>query len=59
MAVHSPVPSHWELDDLHQQPRHPEEGRAERLATWLVVYLTALLTSLALVGSAWALGFVR
>jgi hypothetical protein len=59
MAMHSPAPSHWQLDDLHDQPERPAEGRAERLASWLIVYLAALMTSLALVGSVWALGLIR
>jgi hypothetical protein len=59
MAVQSPAPSHWRLDDLRNRPRRSAEGRAERLASWLVVYLAALMMSLALVGSAWALGVVR
>ena len=59
MAVQSPAPSHWRLDDLRGRPRRSAEDRAERLASWLVVYLAALTTSLALVGSAWALGVVR
>lgn len=58
MAIRSPAPSHWQLDDLRTRPRRSAEGRAERLASWLVVYLAALMTSLALVGSAWALGVV-
>ena len=48
MAVQSPAP-----------PRRSADGPAERLASWLVVYLAALMSSLALVGSAWALGLVR
>jgi len=57
--MHSPAPAHWQLDDLHDQPQRSTEGPAERLASWLVVYLTALLTSLALGGSLWALGLIR
>jgi hypothetical protein len=48
MAVQSPAPS-----------RRSTEGPAERLASWLMVYLAALMTSLALVGSAWAIGLAR
>ena len=59
MAMHTPAPSHWQLDDVRDQQRRSAEGRAERLASWLVVYLAALMTSLALVGSAWAVGLVR
>lgn len=59
MAMRSPAPSHWRHDDLHDRPERLTEGRAERLASWLVVYLAALLSCLALVGSAWALGLVR
>ena len=36
-----------------------EDGRAERLASWLVAFLAAFLTSLAVGGSAWALGLAR
>jgi hypothetical protein len=57
MAVQSPARSRWQLEHRRQSP--PEEGRAERLASWLVVYLAALLTSLAVGGSAWALGLAR
>jgi hypothetical protein len=32
------------------------EGRAERWATWVLIYLAALATSLAVGASAWALG---
>jgi len=56
MAVHSSARSPWQTD--HRRAEHPEDGRAERLATWLVVYLAAFLTSLAVAGSAWALGLV-
>lgn len=59
MAVQSPAPARWRLDAPRNRPRRSAEGRAERLASWLVVYLAALMTSLALVGSAWALGVVR
>lgn len=59
MAVQSPAPARWQLDDPRPRSRRPTEGRADRLASWLVVYLAALMTSLALVGSVWALGLVR
>ena len=59
MAIRSPAPSHWQLGDPRNRPRRPAEGRAERLASWLIVYLAALMACLALVGSAWALGIVR
>ena len=59
MAMHSSAPSHWKLGDAHDRRPRSTEGRAERLASWLVVYLAALMASLALVGSAWALGLVR
>ena len=49
MAVHSPASS-------SEHAERVGEGWAERLASWLVVYLAALMTSLALVGSVWALG---
>jgi hypothetical protein len=59
MAMRTPAPSYWQLKDLDDRPRQAAEGRAERLASWLVVYLAVLMTSLALVGSVWALGLVR
>lgn len=58
MAIRSPAPSHWQLDDLRNRSQRPPEGRAERLASWLIVYLAALMACLALLGSAWALGIV-
>lgn len=57
MAVQSPAPSPWLSED--QRPEEPAEGPAERLATWLIVFLAALLTSLAVGGSAWAFGLAR
>jgi len=60
MAMHSPAPSsYWQLEDRPDRTHRSAEGPAERLASWLVVYLAALMTSLALVGSVWALGLVR
>lgn len=50
MAVRAPAP---ELPNA--EPR-ASEGRAERWATWILVYLAALTTSLAVGASAWALG---
>jgi hypothetical protein len=58
MAIRSPAPSHWQLDDRRDR-RPSTEGRVEQLASWLVIYLAALMTSLALVGSAWAFGLTR
>ena len=58
MAIQSPAPSHWHLD-APRDGRPTSEGRAERLASWLIVYLAALMTSLALVGGAWAVGLAR
>jgi hypothetical protein len=57
MAVQSPAQASWPRDD--RADNLPHEGRAERLASWLIVYLAALLTSLAVGGSAWAMGLVR
>ncbi len=59
MAIHPPVSSNWRA--VHPQDEAPRanEGRAERLASWLIVYLAALMTSLALIGSVWALGVAR
>jgi hypothetical protein len=36
-----------------------DEGRAERLASWLLVYLAAFASSLALGASIWALWLLR
>jgi hypothetical protein len=58
MARHSPAPSSWRTVQSGVQASGSAEGRAERLATWVIVYLAALMTSLALVGGAWALGLV-
>jgi hypothetical protein len=57
MAIQSPAQSPWLSED--QRPVQPEEGRAERLASWLVVYLAAFVSSLAVGGGAWAMGLVR
>jgi hypothetical protein len=37
----------------------PGEGRAERWATWVLIYLAVLTTSLAIGASLWALGLIR
>ena len=58
MAIQSPARAPWE-PDKHRDEQEEEDGRAERLASWLVVYLAAFLTSLAVGGSAWALGLAR
>ena len=57
MAVQSPAESPWLSED--QRSEEPVEGPAERLATWVVIYLAALLTSLAVGGIAWAFGLAR
>ena len=57
MAIQSPPQTTWQRDD--RPDGLPREGRAERLASWLIVYLAAFLTSLAVGGGAWAMGFVR
>ena len=59
MAVRSPATAHWQLNHLQERPARPREGRAERFASWLIVYLTVVLTSLTLGGGAWALGLLR
>ena len=59
MAMHAPAPAPWRLARLPERARRPVEGRAERIASWLIVYLTAFLSSLALGGAAWALGLIR
>jgi hypothetical protein len=59
MAMQSPASSHWQLNRLPERQARPHEGRAERFASWLIVYLTVFLTSLTLGGGAWALGLVR
>ena len=56
MAIQVPAPSEQQRD---HQTDPAGEGPAERLASWLIVFLAALLTSLALGGSAWALGLAR
>jgi hypothetical protein len=57
MAIQSPAQSPWLSDD--HRPEQPEEGAAERVASYLVVYLAAFVTSLAVGGGAWAMGLVR
>ena len=57
MAIQSPARTTWQRDDHPDEL--PPEGRAERLASWVVVYLAAFLTSLAVGGGAWAMGLVR
>jgi len=59
MAIQSPARAPWEPDKHRDEQEQEEDGRAERLASWLVVYLAAFLTSLAVGGSAWALGLAR
>ena len=56
MAVRSPGPSHWPAERLPESDHGPAEGRAERWANWLLIYLAALMSSLAVGGAAWALG---
>ena len=61
MAIQSPARSSWRLSDGDRAKRSgdvPHEGPAERLASWVVVYLAALLTSLAVGGSVWAFGLM-
>jgi hypothetical protein len=62
MAANAPIGASWTAprpsNGGPQPTARPTEGRAERIASWLVVYLAALLTSLAVGGSAWALGLV-
>jgi hypothetical protein len=58
VAVRAPIPSvsavgPAEHDELAQRP---SEGRAERWASWIVIYLAVLVSSLALGASAWAFG---
>lgn len=57
MAIQSTAQTSWPRDERADEL--PQEGRAERLASWLVVYLAAFLTSLAVGASAWAMGMVR
>jgi hypothetical protein len=57
MAIQSPTQTPWPADP--HRAEQPEEEPGERLANWLVVYLAAFLTSLAVGGSAWAMGLVR
>lgn len=68
MAVRPPVAPSTTVAARNGLPwkseRHPEldgrstEGRAERWATWIIIYLAALVSSLAVGASAWALGLV-
>jgi hypothetical protein len=50
----------WVVEQQADGERHsaalPTEGRAERWATWVLIYLAALTASLAIGASAWALG---
>lgn len=50
MAVRAPAPARQAAESRQR------EGRAERWATWVLIYLAALTTSLAVGASAWALG---
>ncbi len=59
MAVQSPATARWQIDRRQDRPPRASEGRAERFASWLIVYLTVLLTSLTVGGGVWALGLVR
>jgi hypothetical protein len=64
MAVRTPAPAHsaapaddgWAEMRRTDAEARPNEGRAERWATWVLIYLAALMTSLAVGSSAWALG---
>lgn len=59
MAASSPAPSRRATEHQPECQHRPAEGRAERWATWLLLYLTALMSSLAVGGAAWALGLVQ
>ena len=59
MAPQSTAPAQWRHDPLSAHLRPADDEPAERLASWLMIYLTALLSSVALVGSAWVLVVVR
>ena len=59
MDIQSPVRAPWDADQHPDEREQEEDGPAERLASWVVVYLAAFLTSLAVGGSAWALGLAR
>jgi hypothetical protein len=54
------TPSAWITEpqpDAESYPAaRPTECRAERWATWVLIYLAALTTSLAIGASVWALG---
>jgi hypothetical protein len=58
MATQSPASAPWQTDQRPDEQQE-EDGRAERLANWLMVYLAAFLTSLAVGGSAWVLTLAR
>ncbi|MCC7372566.1 MAG: hypothetical protein IT306_29400 [Chloroflexi bacterium] len=51
-------PLGWQRESRAELDGRPAEGRAERWATWVVIYLAALVSSLAVGASAWALGLV-
>lgn len=73
MAVRAPAPEHpetaahpaaaasatWSVERRPDAESRPAEGRAERWATWVLIYLAVLTTSLAIGASAWALGLIR
>jgi hypothetical protein len=69
MAVRTPVSPHaasahtvvessdaWASETESDAAPLLTEGRAERWATWVLIYLAALTTSLAIGASVWALG---
>ena len=49
----------WAIEPQSDTVPPQAEGRAERWATWVLIYLAALTTSLAIGASVWALGLVR
>ena len=57
MAIQTSTQTSWSADP--HRAEQPEEEPGERLASWVIVYLAAFLTSLAVGGSAWAMGLVR
>lgn len=67
MAVRTPAPAQavaassdsWTLGPEPDADARTAEGRAERWATWVLVYLAVLTTCLALGASVWALGLIR
>jgi hypothetical protein len=59
VQAHPDADTGWSVEQPADGELRAGEGRAERWATWVLIYLAALTTSLALGASAWALGLAR